>query len=82
MNDFLACSPKVFHLPQRDRDPNLVALMMPFDESFRATSETVKAVAERLHMRCERVDDIWRDSVIMQDVFELIYQSGLFLEQR
>lgn len=76
MNDSIACFPKVFRIPQGACDPALVALMMPFDKAFDATCEAVKGVAESLCLQCKRVDDFWRASELIQDVFELIYRSA------
>ena len=72
----IECAPRVFQIPKCEQDEALVALMMPFDESFHATCETVKNVAKELNLRCERADDIWHCSEIIQDVFELIYKSS------
>lgn len=76
MADCITSIPKVFRIPQCKQNPKLVALMMPFDAAFLPVSSTIKKVALSVELECKRVDDIWHDSEIIQDVFELIFQSA------
>lgn len=75
----VACNPSVFTLPEGEREKNLIALMMPFTREFDAVSMTIKSACERARMTCKRVDDIWEDSRIMQDIFALIYRSEIVI---
>lgn len=52
-------------------------MIMPFDAQFDAVHSAIKETAARLSLRCERADDIWNDSAIINDIFELIYNSAL-----
>ncbi|MDF3130864.1 hypothetical protein P0Y35_16755 [Kiritimatiellaeota bacterium B1221] len=49
--------------------------MMPFDSSFQTVYDTIRAAASNSTLDCKRVDDIWEDSTVIQDVFSLIFQS-------
>jgi len=77
MNKYITCSPSVFNVPSYNPEPNLVALMMPFSKEFDSVSKAIKTAAETLSLNCKRVDDIWEDSTIIQDIFNLIYKSSI-----
>jgi hypothetical protein len=68
-------SPMVFKVPNEKPNINLVSVMMPFDSSMYAVYDTIKAAATATNYECKRVDDIWNDSTVIQDVFSLIFQS-------
>ena len=71
------CTPRVFRMPEGETDRKLVALMMPFDAKFDAVAIAIKEAAASVGLNCQRVDDIWDDSTIIQDVFSLIYRSSI-----
>lgn len=77
MNKYITCSPSVFNVPSYNPEPNLVALMMPFSKEFENVRDAIKATASSLSLDCKRVDDIWDDSTIIQDIFNLIYRSSI-----
>jgi len=68
-------SPSVFKVPTEKPNINLVSVMMPFDGSLSQVYETIKSAAAATGYECKRVDDIWDDSTVIQDVFSLIFQS-------
>jgi hypothetical protein len=68
-------SPNVFTVPACDIDLALVAVMMPFDAGLSPVFEAIRGAAEDAGMRCQRVDDFWDDSILVQDIFALIFQS-------
>lgn len=72
-------SPSVFTIPKRPVVNNLVSVMMPFDMKFDKVLETVKAACSNVNMQCSRVDDLWNNSTIIQDIFELIYCSSIVI---
>ncbi len=49
--------------------------MMPFSKAFDGTYAAIQEVCKLTKLRCERADNIWESSEIMQDIFSLIYQS-------
>jgi hypothetical protein len=49
--------------------------MMPFDASFNTVYESIRQAADKAGFRCWRVDDIWENAAIIQDVVALIDRS-------
>lgn len=71
-------APNVFQVPERTGiEADLVALMMPFSPSFDAVHRSVQGACDSVELRCLRVDDIWEDSVIVQDIFRLIFRARI-----
>jgi len=60
-------SPNVFQVPAEKPDINLVSVMMPFDASMRPVYDTIKSAASAAGFQCQRADDIWDDSTVIQD---------------
>ncbi|MBV9880971.1 MAG: hypothetical protein JO180_10775 [Gemmatirosa sp.] len=71
----LSVAPTVFSIPTSQREPKLVAVMMPFSAEFSPVYDAIRAACESVGLSCTRADEIWSESVIIQDVFELIYRS-------
>ena len=69
--------PSVFKVPQASVDKNLVAVMMPINAGTNATYQAIKAAAKSAEMECQRADDIWQESVLIQDIFNLIFRSSI-----
>lgn len=68
-------SPNVFRVPDVEVDTSFLSVMMPFSGSFTPVYESIKSASHSAGFTCKRVDDIWNDSTIIQDVFDLIFQS-------
>ena len=68
-------SPQVFSLPKNRIQENLVAVMMPFDRKYDETYKTLKEASSEVGMDCVRVDDIWENNSIMQDIASLICRA-------
>jgi hypothetical protein len=68
-------TPSVFQVPATETELDLVSVMMPFGVAFGAVHVAVAAAADRNGMRCQRADDIWIHSTVVQDIFSLIYRS-------
>lgn len=69
-------SPQVFTFPvDLPREPDLVAVMMPFGTEFGPVYEAIREAVEGAGMRCHRADDIWENHHIMDDVISLIWRS-------
>lgn len=75
----LTISPQVFNAPKNPVESNLVSVMMPFDASFDKVLESIRTACSDLDLKCNRVDDIWNNSIIIQDIFELIYCSSIVI---
>jgi hypothetical protein len=67
-------SPSVFTIPDVDLENDLIAVMMPFS-GFDAIYESIKESVKNCNFRCLRADDIWNNSTIIQDIFDLIFKA-------
>lgn len=70
--------PKLFSIGDGVVDDDLVAVMMPF-AGFDKTAAALKTACEKVGMRYTRVDDIWEDNKIIQDVASLIAKARVVL---
>lgn len=75
----IAFCPNAFKVPDTGMDCNLLSVMMPFNRSFDGVYQAIKLAAEGSSLTCNRADDIWNDSVLIQDVFSLIYRSFIVI---
>ena len=71
--------PSFLQIPTDSFPPNLVSVMMPFGPNYKEVCRSLKATCKRLKVPCERADDIWEDSVVIQDIFSLIYRSKVVI---
>jgi hypothetical protein len=67
--------PKVFDLRNDSVDPNLVAVMMPFDARFNPVYAALQVATHNAGMVCQRADDIWVHDHVIQDVVSLICRA-------
>lgn len=65
--------PSVFEVPNKSQQDKLVSVMMPFNSGFSGTYEAIKKVTNYMNLDCKRADDIWDNSTILQDIFDLIF---------
>lgn len=72
-------APHVFAVPEGQVESDLVAVMMPFATEFDAVYETIKESARVCGLRCLRADDIWEDTTIVQDIFNLIFRARIIV---
>lgn len=72
-------SPRVFRIPDQRPDPKLVSVMMPFSPKFTAVFETLEAACDTLDLTCRNANQIWEESEIIQDIFNLIYRSAVVI---
>jgi hypothetical protein len=68
-------APNVFTVPEGHVELDLVAVMMPFAAEFVGVYRAIQYAAKECRLRCLRADDIWEESTIMQDVFNLIFRA-------
>lgn len=69
--------PTAFTLPNPPVfDTTQVSAMMPFSAPFTAVYEAIRRSAEAAGMRCDRVDGIWENHTVIQDVISLIDRSA------
>jgi len=72
-------SPYVFQVPDAHVEIDLVAVMMPFNMEFDAVYEAIKLSCKTAGLRCLRADDIWEESTIVQDIFNLIFRAQVVI---
>lgn len=73
-------APRIFRFPvEIARDPNLVAVMMPFDARFASVYAALTDAALDAGMQCQRADDIWRHDHIMDDILDLIWRARVVI---
>jgi hypothetical protein len=71
---------KAFRLPKEEaRERDLVAVMMPFDVALAPVYEALQGAAADAGLRCQRADDIWVKTHIMEDVLSLIWRSQVVI---
>lgn len=71
----LHISPVVFRIPEGDPDPKLACVMMPFAAQYDPVHEALKGACADAGLRLERVDSIWTEDVIIDEIFSLLYRS-------
>lgn len=72
-------SPNVFEVPDLSVEPDLVAVMMPFQKEFESVYGAIKNACSGANYRVLRADDIWEESTIIQDIFNLIFRSSIVI---
>ncbi|MHB0967146.1 MAG: hypothetical protein ACYC36_11905 [Bellilinea sp.] len=69
-------APNVFQVPENTTiETDLVAVMMPFNAAFNSVHEGIRRACSATRYRCLRVDDIWEESTVIQDIFNLIFRA-------
>lgn len=69
-------APQVFTVPDGEVESDLVSVMMPF-AGFADVYTAIKGAVADAGLRCQRADDIWDHSVLIQDVFNLIFRAHI-----
>lgn len=71
--------PTVFTIPPAEREHDLVSVMMPFSAEFNRTYQAIEKACTNTGLRCRRADTVWKESTVIQEVFNLIYQSAVIV---
>ncbi|SIN72529.1 hypothetical protein SAMN05444166_0454 [Singulisphaera sp. GP187] len=71
--------PSVFKVPTKDAVQDLAAVMMPFAAHFSPVYASIRGACQWASLRCERADEIWNSSAVIQDIFELIFISRIVI---
>jgi hypothetical protein len=72
-------APNVFSVPDTTVEPDLVAVMMPINAGFAPVYTAIKSACDMARFRCLRADDIWEDSAIIQDIFNLVFRAQIIV---
>jgi hypothetical protein len=73
----LTFSPSVFDVPPLSIERDLIAVMMPFEKDFDSVYGSIRSAVRSIGKQCLRADDIWEESVIVQDIFNLIFRASI-----
>lgn len=71
-------TPSIFQIPSTEVENDLVSIMMPF-AGFDDVHQGIVRACKQAGYRCQRADDIWEHSTILQDIFSLIYRSKIVI---
>ena len=69
----------IFKIPDDSVVNDCIAVMMPFKMEFDKVYDTIKEGCSNVGLLCHRADDFWKDSMIINDIFELIYCSSIVI---
>ena len=73
-------APRVFKFPtELPRNPNLIAVMMPFDGAFDPVYEAIRMAIADVGLVCQRADDIWDSEHVMEDVIGLLWSARVVI---
>jgi hypothetical protein len=72
-------APHVFQVPDGYMELDLVAVMMPFSRDFDSVYEAIRNACKTNNLRCLRADDIWEETTIVQDIFNLIFRAQVIV---
>lgn len=72
-------APNVFEVPDVAVNDKLVSVMMPFALEFKPTYDAIKGACDDAGLDCQRADDIWENSILIQDIFRLIFTSRVVI---
>lgn len=75
----LTVTPTVFKIPNLPMEHDLVSIMMPFDAAFNPVYSAIEKACAEVNLRCLRADSIWEESIIMQDIFNLLIRSNIVI---
>lgn len=74
-----APTPTAFRLPTEASRSGRLAVMMPFAPVFDPVWATIDSAAKAMGWKCERADDIWENSTVIDDVVSLIARAEVVL---
>jgi len=72
-------APSVFQVPDGYVELDLASVMMPFGKEFDPVHEAIKRACSKNTLRCLRADDIWEESTIVQDIFNLVFRAQVVI---
>jgi hypothetical protein len=72
-------APNVFAVPDASLDVHLAAVMMPLAAEFDRVYKAIDRACAQVGLHCLRAADIWEDSVIVQDIFNLVFRAHIII---
>ena len=73
----LTFSPNAFEIPNVVVEPDLVSVMMPFRIEFDPVHDAIKSACKAAKLRVLRADNIWEESTVIQDIFNLLLRARI-----
>ena len=80
--DRLSIKPTAFRVPKNTSHSEsslLVAVMIPFQKEFDSVYEIINMACSKLGFTVRKVDDMWQDQTIIQDIFTLLCQADIVI---
>jgi len=77
--DAIELRPTAFRIPAGGVEANQVAIMMPFDRPFDSVHAAIVGACDDAGLVGRRVDNMWEDDTVIQDIFNLIYKSNIVI---
>lgn len=71
--------PSVFQVPECGLDPRRVAVLMPFGAPFAPVYKAIQDSCATAGLICERADDLWENSELIQDIFTMIVRAQVIV---
>lgn len=68
-------APNVFSVPDLPLEADLATVMMPLRAEFNPVYKAIRRACHAAGLRCSRADDIWEESAIVQDIFNLVFRA-------
>jgi len=78
-NRTITFAPNVFQVPDYQPESDLVAVMMPLRAEFDPAHRAIRRACRLCGLRSLRADDIWEETAIIQDIFNLIFRAQVVL---
>ena len=72
-------APNVFSVPDLSLEADLAAVMMPLRAEFNPVYQAILRACKSTGLRCLRADDIWEESAIVQDIFNLVFRAQVVI---
>jgi hypothetical protein len=72
-------APNVFSVPDVSIEVDLAAVMMPLRAEFTPIYKAIFRACKSTGLRCLRADDIWEESAIVQDIFNLVFRAQVVI---
>jgi AbiJ N-terminal domain 5 len=72
-------APNVFTVPELSPEADLAAIMKPRRLEFNSVHNAIQRACQTTGFSCLRADDIWEESAIIQDIFNLVFRAQVVI---
>jgi len=82
LDDAIRSDYDIFQRRDIEPDPNLCFVLMPFDKKYKSLyTQVIKKAVRRVHLNCQRADDIFSSATIVQDVWTEINRARIVIAE-